>query len=241
MAEEILLFIDAKDPKTLDDLLSRGVAINADVRYFNMKNALYESCCFSDRADNVLYLLTCHPPAQINVSVNSQSPLHKAASTFETRPDVLKFLIDFGADRDKKDNMGRTALDVADNYQNKSAKGVLLNYFPTVMERMLSRLECKKKVDALFSVPPSLGRHKQSEIDLRFQCITAVISGDIDLLYRSFDFVDKEMAATLSLIALEIEQLHMLPCLFGKIRGVSKVKLPDLDPSSFLDTLFTPN
>ena len=95
---------------------------------------------------------------------------------------------------------------------------MLSSYYPSEESKLNIQLNHKVMVDSLFKL---LGRNrfKQYEIDAKFLSITAVISGDLNLLARSLPYVDIQMAVSLAIVAIEKEHLHLMDCLCEKIRG----------------------
>jgi len=60
-------------------------------------------------------------------------------------------------------------------------------------------------------------RFRQAEIDLKFQSIPAICGGDLDLLRQSLPHVDMQMAISLTVAAVENDQLHLLDSLCAKV------------------------
>ncbi len=129
-SKDVTEFIEASDPYKLDLMLSQRTILDADVRYYNLRNALYESAC-TGRTDNMQFLLTFLQPVDVNIKVNGRTPLHRAAECIFENPGIFKTMIDFNADRGHRDNMGKTPFAVAKAYGNKKAELILSTYFPT--------------------------------------------------------------------------------------------------------------
>ena len=81
---------------------------------------------------------------------------------------------------------------------------------------MASQLECKRRVDSKFK-DNGHPRFKQAEIDLKFQSIDAVKTGDLNLLTQSLPHVDIRMTISLTLVAIERDHIHLLGCLLEKL------------------------
>ena len=81
---------------------------------------------------------------------------------------------------------------------------------------MASQLECKRRVDSKFK---DIGhpRFKQVQIDLKYQSIDAVKTGDLNLLAQSLPHVDVRMAFSLTLVAIERDHFHLMCCLLEKL------------------------
>ena len=86
-------------------------------------------------------------------------------------------------------------------------------------EKLMSQLECKRRVDSLFK-DQGRPRFKQAEIDLKYQSllhsIDAVMSGDLGLLRQSLPHVDMQMAVSLTIVAVVNDHSDLLSCLFEK-------------------------
>ena len=83
-------------------------------------------------------------------------------------------------------------------------------------ELLAFQLECKRRVDSKFK-DRGHPRFKQAEIDLKFQSIDAVKTGDLNLLAQSLPHVDVRMAVSLTLVAIERDHIHLLGCLLEKL------------------------
>ena len=81
---------------------------------------------------------------------------------------------------------------------------------------MASQLECKRRVDSKFK-DNGHPRFKQVQIDLKYQSIDAVKTGDLNLLTQSLPHVDVRMAVSLTLVAIERDHIHLLVCLLEKL------------------------
>ena len=100
-------------------------------------------------------------------------------------------------------------------------------------EKLMSQLECKRRVDSLFK-DQGRPRFKQAEIDLKYQSllhsiddvmsllhsiddvmsllhsIDDVMSRDSGLLQQSLPHVDMQMAVSLTIVAVEHDHSHLL-------------------------------
>jgi hypothetical protein len=82
------------------------------------------------------------------------------------------------------------------------------------------QLECKRRVDSKFK---DIGypRFKQVQIDLKYRSLSmsidAVKTGDYNLLAQSLPHVDARMTVSLTLVAIERDQIHLMGCLFEKL------------------------
>ena len=81
---------------------------------------------------------------------------------------------------------------------------------------MASQLECKRRVDSRFK-DRGHPRFKQVQIDLKYQSIDAVKTGDLNLLTESLPHVDVRMAVSLTLVAIERDHIHLMGCLLEKL------------------------
>ena len=81
---------------------------------------------------------------------------------------------------------------------------------------MTSQLECKRRVDSKFK-DKGHPRYKQVQIDLKYQSIDAVNTGDLDLLTKSLPHVDVRMAVSLTQVAIERNCFDLLDCLLEKL------------------------
>ena len=86
-------------------------------------------------------------------------------------------------------------------------------------EKLMSQLECKRKVDSMFK-DQGRPRFKQAEIDLKYQSllqsIDAVLPGYLDLFMPSLPHVDMQMTVSLTIVAVVNDRSHLLSCLFEK-------------------------
>ena len=89
-------------------------------------------------------------------------------------------------------------------------------------KKLMSQLECKRRVDSMFK-DKGCPRFKQTEIDLKFQSIDAVKTGDLDLLVQCLPYVDENMAISLAIVAVEKGHTHLWDCLCEKVLGWSDV------------------
>ena len=81
---------------------------------------------------------------------------------------------------------------------------------------MASQLECKRRVDSKFK-DRGHPRFKQVQIDLKYQSIDAINTGDLNLLAQSLPHVDVRMAVSLTLVAIERDHIHLMGCLLEKL------------------------
>ena len=140
--ENIKKFIYAREATTYDNLLLDGSISNANIRdeYGSSGLALipYIGSDNKDIDTDILlyYLLTCDPPADVNVGESEgYTPMWEAAYCNNTS--AVKVLIDFGGDRTIKTigNIGSysnmTPLDVAKTRNNRETFKLLMDYFPS--------------------------------------------------------------------------------------------------------------
>jgi ankyrin repeat protein len=115
-------------------MLANGFISNVNVVASN-NTALQHILFYSkDKTKGVLdltYLLTCHPPADINGSTPHRSwrPLHTAAYT--NNPAAVKLFIDFNGDRDIVNGSNETAFDFAKKYNFQEVMKLLKDYLPS--------------------------------------------------------------------------------------------------------------
>ena len=82
---------------------------------------------------SVAWLLMQDPPPDIDVRDSEQyTPLMWAAWSVEDSEGKVRLLLDHGADRDMKNEYGRTALDLARKYKKPAVIDMLENYRPVV-------------------------------------------------------------------------------------------------------------
>ena len=81
---------------------------------------------------------------------------------------------------------------------------------------MAFQLEYKRRVDSKFK-DSGHPRFKQVQIDLKYQSIDAVNSGDLKILTESLPHVDVRMAVSLTLVAIERDHIHLMGCLLEKL------------------------
>ena len=91
-----------------------------------------------------------------------------------------------------------------------------LSLFIYRREKLASQLECKRRVDSKFK-DRGHPRFKQVQIDLKYQSIDAVKTGDLNLLVQSLPHVDVRMTVSLTLVAIERDHIHLLDCLLEKL------------------------
>ena len=116
------------------------------------------------------FLLTYKNPANPNqVDCEGKTPLHWVA--INNKPETLKLLICFGADRDIVDCEGKTPLEfVKTSYLNKvciECTQILENYKPSEVEKIREQIKMKKQIDTIFEKLE--GRHGKAEIDKIFE------------------------------------------------------------------------
>ena len=83
-------------------------------------------------------------------------------------------------------------------------------------EMLAFQLECKRRVDSKFK-DNGHPRFKQVQIDLKYQSIDAVKTGDLNLLTESLPHVDVRMAVSLTLVAIERDCFDLMGCLLEKL------------------------
>ena len=81
---------------------------------------------------------------------------------------------------------------------------------------MDSQLACKQRVDSYFK-DKGYPRFKQAQIDLKFQSIEAVKTGNLELLKLSLPYIDLRMAVSLTLVAIDREHTNLMGCLLEKL------------------------
>ena len=87
--------------------------------------------------ERVRFLLGCHPPAKPNIKTiyGGYTCLQYAVDNVYggggDDPDLVRLLVENGADRSIKNKDGRTALDIAKIYKFNKSVDVLEKYFPS--------------------------------------------------------------------------------------------------------------
>ena len=106
--------------------------INIKDSTWNDRTALhYQS--FYGTTGSVAWLLRQDPPPYIDVrDSNQNTPLMLAVWSDEDSEGKVRLLLDHGADRDMKDRDGRTALDMAREYNKPAVIDMLENHRPDV-------------------------------------------------------------------------------------------------------------
>lgn len=177
------------------------------------------------------YLLTCDQHPDVD-DIIGFPPMYMAVQ--ERAIGAAKLFVDFGGDHmmmtapnkelftDISHFIGKpkTPLIRAKNSEDEAIFKMLTECYPSEMEKLMSQLECKRKVDSIFE---KMGRprFKQAEIDVKYQSLSqsidAVMSGNLDLLQESIPHVNAHMAVSLAIVAVEHDRSHLLNCLFERI------------------------
>ena len=99
----------------------------------NDRTALHYQCR-NGTTGSVAWLLMQDPPPYINVrNSNQYTPLMDAVCSGKDSEGKVRLLLDHGADRDMKNEYGRTALDLARSYNKPAAViDMLKNHRPDV-------------------------------------------------------------------------------------------------------------
>jgi ankyrin repeat protein len=224
-------------------MLSNCQIYDADVRNEYGESSIHNIPCIDcedneanedneDNEDNeysysyilIYYLLTCDPPVDVNGTDNyGCTPIWNAVHY--NNPRLVKILIDFGGDRTIKSNSdvnppNMTLLDFAKEKKSQDIVKLLTEYVPSEEEKLAFQLECKRQVDSQFK-DQGHPRFKQVQIDLKYHSLSlsidAVKTGDLNLLTESLPHVDVRMAVSLTLIAIERDQIHLMGCLLEKL------------------------
>ena len=91
--------------------------------------------------ERVRFLLGCHPPAKINIQTsNGRTCLHRAVYNDYRGgddPDLVRLLVENGADRSIKNNNGRTALDLAKRNKFNNSVDVICDWYRNKYEKIL--------------------------------------------------------------------------------------------------------
>ena len=183
-----------------------------------------ESICNYDIYNiHISYVLTYVNPANVNgQNIYGETPMFIAAKLYSVAEITL--LIHLFGDRTIKSHsyldLGKTPLDIAIEHDNKIMVTRLKNCYPSEEQKLLSLLKCKTDVDKVFK-DNGYPRFKQIEIDLIYnslsRAILAVKIGDLDILLETIPHVDVRMTVSLTLIAIENEQNHLLSVLLQKL------------------------
>jgi hypothetical protein len=206
----------------------------------------------SDTFISIYYLLTYEHPVDVNGTDNFGCTPIWRATNYGSNPSVLKVLIDFGGDRTIKSDhdckfINMTPLDFAKEINSQDIVKLLTEYFPSEEEKLNNQLECKRQVDSQFK-DKGYPRFKQDLIDLKYHSLSlsldAVKTGDLNLLTESLPHIDVRMAVSLTLIAIERDQIHLMGCLLEKFvrerafevrndKSVEPLLYIGLDPSPY--------
>ena len=127
-AELLKKFAFSEDLSYMQAMVADGTIKDVNEPYdgYGM-TALMNQCYFRNNKgylERVRFLLGCHPPAKINIQdCYGYTCLHYAIynNGYDDDPDLVRLLLENGADRSIKNNMDSTALDLAkENKFNKS-------------------------------------------------------------------------------------------------------------------------
>ena len=143
-AEQLEKFARSQDLSYMQAMVADGTIKDVNEPYhFAGSTALMYQCY--DRNNKGHYervrflLLGCHPPAKINIKHrNGGTCLHWAIYDYGgDDPDLVRLLVENGADSSIKDNSGRTALDIAKSYKFNKSIYVICDWYRNKYEEIL--------------------------------------------------------------------------------------------------------
>ena len=138
-AEQLVKFAESQDLSYMQAMVADGTIKDIDEPYNEYGwTAIMYQCLYRNNKgylERVRFLLGCHPPAKINIQERwSNTCLHMAIYNEYggggDDPDLVRLLVENGADRSITNNFGKTALDLAKSNKFDKSVDVLENYFP---------------------------------------------------------------------------------------------------------------
>jgi hypothetical protein len=234
----------SKNIKEINEVLLSGQISSTDIRNDREESCLHTLVYSSTFEGNnkkmyniLLYLLTCvNPPNIDGLNIWNESPALICARF--NKLEYMNALINFSANRSIKSNRNSsnpvsTALNVSikrhylnNKFFDESIKlkyncteviKLLKKYYPSEEEKLNYQLKCKETVDSIFDTDIGYPRFDKEKVDLKYQSIEAVKTGDLNLLIQSLLYVDTNMAISLTIVAIEREHYHLLNCLIEKL------------------------
>ena len=173
-SKEILKkFAESADLSYMQAMVADGTIKDIDEPFNEYgRTALMYQCLFRNNKgylERVRFLLGCHPPAKINIQdSDGDTCLHLAVYGGDD-PDLVRLLVENGADRSIKNCIGRTALDIAKEKKFDKSVEVLENYFPLLNSNGNSE---KNRLDREKAEKDRLRREKAEKDSLFKESVT---------------------------------------------------------------------
>lgn len=144
-AEQLRKFAESQDLSYMQAMVADGTIKDVNEPYDrNGWTALMYQCIFRNNKghlERVRFLLGCHPPAKINIQDrNGDTCLHMAIYKSYgggDDPDLVRLLVENGADSSIKDISFRTALDYAKIYIFNNSVDVICDWYRNKYEEIL--------------------------------------------------------------------------------------------------------
>ena len=130
--DNIMRFIQNKgDIPLMKEMLEKREIFDINIRDrgFDDRTALMHQAC-SGTVEGMAFLLAHKPPALLNLQSSYGSTALHLAVSYGDNPAKVRLLLDHGADKTIRDNIGRTALAWARTYNRTECIKVLESYAP---------------------------------------------------------------------------------------------------------------
>lgn len=142
-AEQLRKFAFSEDLSYMQAMVADGTIKDINELDQYGRTALIYQCLFrknKGHLERVRFLLGCHPPAKINIkSRGGNTCLHGAISKGYggDDPDLVRLLVENGADSSIKDNSGNTALDYAKMWKFNNSVDVICDWYRNKYQEIL--------------------------------------------------------------------------------------------------------
>ena len=145
-AELLRKFAESEDLSYMQAMVADGTIKDIDEPFneYGGTTALIYQCYHRNNKgylERVRFLLGCHPPAKINIQDSyGQTCLHWAIYNMYgggDDPDLVRLLVENGADSSIKNNNGRTALDIAKSNKFNNSVDVICDWYRNKYEKIL--------------------------------------------------------------------------------------------------------
>ena len=143
-AEQLKKFAESKDLSYMQAMVADGTIKDINELDEWGRTALMYQCLLrknKGHLERVRFLLGCHPPAKINIkNWFDDTCLHLAVYDGwggGDDPDLVRLLVENGADSSIKDNSGNTALDLAKRYKFNKSVDVICDWYRNKYEEIL--------------------------------------------------------------------------------------------------------
>ena len=140
-AEQLRKFAISQDLSYMQAMVADGTIKDIDEPDEYGGTALMYQCLFrinKGYLERVRFLLGCHPPAKINIKdSDGDTCLHMAIYNGGDDPDLVRLLVENGADSSIKNKSGKTALNYAKIYKFNKSINVICDWYRNKYEEIL--------------------------------------------------------------------------------------------------------